>query len=151
MTEYGLLDSMCSKMEVEIRTGVYAGTVANGQEGKGFMLTYPVIDVQETGKQLRRTCDRKRVSPREIQEFLGLAALQSVYSWFQGRALPSLDNFYALSCYLGTRMEELVVTQGHSREVLVRDAARGFGRRQMAYYGFLVEAGGYTSPCTLKA
>lgn len=141
MTEYGLLDSMCSKMKAEIRNGVYGGAVASGQEGKGFMLTYPVIDVQETGKQLRRTCDQKRVSPKELQEFLGLAALQSVYSWFQGRALPSLDNFYALSCYLGTRMEELVVTQGRSREVLVRGAAGGLKRRQMAYYGFLVEAG----------
>lgn len=140
MTEYGLRDSMCSNIEVEIRTGGCAGVACDEQEGKGFMLIYPVIDVQETGKQLKRTCERKRVSAKELQEFLGLAALQSIYSWFQGRALPSLDNFYALSCYLGTRMEELVIPQHRSREVLVREAERGFGRRQLAYYGFLMEA-----------
>lgn len=130
---------MCSRIEVEIRTWGYTGNAAGGQKGRGFMLTYPVIDVQETGRQLRRTCDRKQVSPREIQQFLGLAALQSVYSWFQGRALPSLDNFYALSCYLGMRMEELVVPQHRSREVPVREDAVRRERRQLAYYGFLLE------------
>lgn len=140
MTKYGLLDSICSKLEVEIRTGVCEGVEAGEKEEKGFMLIYPVIDVQETGKRLKRTCDQRRISARELQEFLGLAALQSIYSWFQGRALPSLDNFYALSRYLGMRMEELVVTQGSSREVPVRGAARSLKRRQLAYYGFLLEA-----------
>lgn len=115
------------------------GVISGGQKGRGFMLTYPVIDVQETGRQLRRTCERKQVSPRELQQFLGLAALQSIYSWFQGRALPSLDNFYALSCYLGMRMEELVVPQHRSREVPVKEAVGGMKRRQLAYYGFLLE------------
>lgn len=130
---------MCSKMEVEIRTWRYRGDVADGQKGREFMLTYPVIDVQETGRQLRKTCDQKQVSPKEIQQFLGLAALQSVYSWFQGRALPSLDNFYALSCYLGMRMEELVVPQRRSREVPAREDTGRTERRQLAYYGFLLE------------
>lgn len=129
---------MCYKIEVEIRTWECEG-VTGEQKGRGFMLTYPVIDVQETGRQLRKTCDRKQVSPREIQQFLGLAALQSVYSWFQGRALPSLDNFYALSCYLGMRMEELVVPQRRSREVPVREDAGRMKSRQLAYYGFLLE------------
>lgn len=104
------------------------------------MLIYPVIDVQETGRQLKRVCERSRVTPKEIQNFLGLAALQSIYNWFQGRALPSLDNFYALSCYLGTRMEELVVPEHRSREVLVRDARRARERRLMAYFGFWLQA-----------
>ena len=88
-----------------------------GRKGCGFMQVYPVIDVQETGRQLRAECERRQVTPKELQEFLGLAALQSIYSWFQGRTLPSLDNFYALSCYLGIRMEELVVPKRRAREV----------------------------------
>lgn len=106
------------------------------RKGCGFMLTYPVIDVQETGRQLKKECERRQVTPRELQEFLGLAALQSVYGWFQGRALPSLDNFYALSCYLGIRMEELVVPRQRGREVAVRDALRALERRMTAYLGF---------------
>ncbi len=102
----------------------------------GFMFTYPVIDVQATGKRLRRACDRKRVSPREIQKFLGLAALQSVYGWFQGRALPSLDNFYALSFYLGARMEEIVVPRFKPKEMRLREMAQERKFRQIFYYGF---------------
>lgn len=139
-------------MELEVRSGGLGEPItvrlfelpweaAVGEQKEcGFMLVYPIIDVQETGKQLRRTCDRKRVSPREVQDFLGLAALQSVYGWFQGRALPSLDNFYALSCYLGTRMEELVVPKPRSREVRVWEMAWERKFRQMSYYGFCFQA-----------
>lgn len=140
MKEYGLWDRLCIMIEVELETGKCRRILAGEQKGCGFMLTYPVIDVEETGRQLKLECDRKQVTPREIQEFLGLAALQSIYSWFQGRALPSLDNFYALSCYLGTRMEELVVPENRSREVLVREATRGLERRMLAYFGFWLQA-----------
>lgn len=109
-------------------------------EGCGFMLVYPVIDMQETGRQLKMECERRQVSPRELQEFLGLAALQSVYGWFQGRSLPSLDNFYALSRYLNMQMEELVVPQRNGREIRVRDARRAMERRLMAYFGFCLQA-----------
>lgn len=122
------------------RTGNPEGTIVREQKGCGFMLMYPVIDVQGTGRQLKQECDRRHVTAREIQEFLGLAALQSIYSWFQGRALPSLDNFYALSCYLGMRMEELVVTDRRSREVPVRQANGVRDRRMMAYFGFFLQA-----------
>lgn len=140
MKEYGLLDRVCLMIEMEIGTGGFAEVIAGEQKGCGFMLTYPVIDVRETGRQLKLECDRKQVTPRELQEFLGLAALQSIYNWFQGRALPSLDNFYALSCYLGTGMETLVVPKGCSKEVLVREAARRLERRMMAYFGFCLQA-----------
>ena len=111
-----------------------------GKKGCGFMQIYPVIDVQETGRQLRTECERRQVTPKELQEFLGLAALQSIYNWFQGRTLPSLDNFYALSCYLGIRMEELVVPKRRAREVPVREAARAMERRMVAYLGFCLQA-----------
>lgn len=132
-----LLDNVYAMVEVESGT---EGVLEAERKGCGFMLIYPVIDVQETGRQLKRECDRRHVSPRELQEFLGLAALQSVYGWFQGRALPSLDNFYALSCYLGMRMEELLVPRRASREVPVRAANSRMERRMMAYFGFCLQA-----------
>ena len=101
---------------------------------------YPVIDVEETGKYLKAECDRRNISAKEVQEFLGLAATQSVYSWFQGRALPSLDNFYALSRYLGMRMEEMVIPQKRSREVPAREAKQSLERRLMAYLNFQLQA-----------
>lgn len=122
-------------------------TAGRGRDGtakrkeRGFMLIYPVIDVQETGKRLKRSCEHRQVSARELQEFLGLSALQSIYSWFQGRTLPSLDNFYALSRYLGVHMEELVVPRRRqSGEIPVWNANGRMERRQMAYYAFWLRA-----------
>ena len=123
------------------RTKRESDEVCNSK-GCGFVMVYPVIDVEETGRHLKRECERRNVSPKELQEFLGLAALQSIYGWFQGRALPSLDNFYALSRYLGMRMEELVVPQKLSKEIPAREAGRALERRVMAYIGFLFQAEG---------
>ena len=76
---------------------------------------------------------------KEIKQFLGLAAMQSIYNWFQGKALPSLDNFYALSSYLGTELDSLIVPQGRYQEhEILEDAS--FFRRQAVYFGFLLEA-----------
>ena len=34
---------------------------------------------------------------KEVQEYLDFGTAQSIYHWFNGRNLPSLDNLYALS------------------------------------------------------
>lgn len=155
MTGYGLWDFDCDRIEKQTgkdylpkkkRKGTslpeQGRSLLSGLKGCGFMLIYPVIDMEETGKQLKWECERRNITPKELQDFLGLAALQSIYGWFQGRSLPSLDNFYALSRYLGIRMEELVIPERNSREVPVRDAYQGLVRRMMAYFGYCLQAGG---------
>ena len=102
--EHGLLDSFFGIVEVESGTGGFGEVFGSLRKGSGWMLAYPVIDMQKTGLRLKRECEARHVTIPEIREFLGLAAAQSIYGWFQGKALPSLDNFYALSCYLGLRM-----------------------------------------------
>ena len=78
------------------------------------MTGYPLIDVLRTGQRLKEACIKKNIEAKEIKQFLGLAAMQSIYNWFQGKALPSLDNFYALSSYLGTELDSLIVPQGRT-------------------------------------
>ncbi len=68
-----------------------------------------VIDMKRTGKRLKAKCDRQGVTVRQIQEKLHIGSFQSVYSWFQGKTLPSLDNFYALAKLLGVPMESMIV------------------------------------------
>jgi hypothetical protein len=34
---------------------------------------------------------------KDIQGFLELSTSQSIYHWFDGRNLPTIDNLYALS------------------------------------------------------
>ena len=77
-------------------------------------MQYPVINVERTGKRIRRICERQGIDAREIQELMGFAARQSVYDWFRGKNLPSLDNLYALSRLLKVPMDKLVAASDQS-------------------------------------
>lgn len=58
---------------------------------------FPLIDKRETGINLRRIMDERGVGPKEVQEYLGLGCVQSVYRWLDGINMPTIDNLYALS------------------------------------------------------
>ena len=58
---------------------------------------YPVIDITKTGQNIKRIMQLKHFTVKDIQEFLELSAPQSIYHWFDGRNLPTMDNLYALS------------------------------------------------------
>ena len=102
------------------------------------MTGYPLIDVLRTGQRLKDACIKKNIEAKEIKQFWDWRRC-SLYNWFQGKALPSLDNFYALSSYLGTELDSLIVPQGrHQEHEILEDAS--FFRRQAVYFGFLLEA-----------
>jgi transcriptional regulator with XRE-family HTH domain len=58
---------------------------------------YPVIDVVKTGQNIKRIMKMRGLTVKDIQEFLGLGTPQSIYHWFDGRNMPTVDNLYALS------------------------------------------------------
>lgn len=58
---------------------------------------YPVIDMARTGQNIKRIMQLKGLTVKDIQEFLELGTPQSIYHWFDGRNLPTIDNLYALS------------------------------------------------------
>ncbi len=60
-------------------------------------MQYPVIDITKTGQNIKWLMQLKGFTVKDIQEFLGLSAPQSIYHWFDGRNLPTIDNLYALS------------------------------------------------------
>ena len=74
-------------------------------------MQYPVIDVEETGKRIREICDLRGIQAREIRDYMNFAAMQSVYDWFRGKNLPSLDNMYALSRFLEVSMDSLIIAE----------------------------------------
>ena len=69
---------------------------------------YLQINAAATGKNIRSIMEKKGLTIKDVQKFLGLSAPQSVYHWFDGRNLPTLDNLYALSELLCTPMDALV-------------------------------------------
>ena len=58
---------------------------------------YPVIDMAGTGQEIKRIMKMKGLTVKEVQKFLELNTPQSIYHWFDGRSLPTIDNLYALS------------------------------------------------------
>lgn len=57
----------------------------------------PIIDKKKTGVHLRRIMDARGLSVKDVQQYLGLGSVQSVYHWLNGISLPTVDNLYALS------------------------------------------------------
>ena len=57
----------------------------------------PVIDKKKIGIHLRRLMDERGLSVKDVQQYLGLGSVQSVYHWLNGLSMPTIDNLYALS------------------------------------------------------
>ena len=69
---------------------------------------FPLIDKRETGVNLRRIMDMRGITPKDVQEYLGLSCVQSVYRWTDGVNLPTIDNLYALSELLQIPIDAIV-------------------------------------------
>ena len=52
--------------------------------------------------------NRKGITVKDVQEYLGLGSVQSVYHWLSGRSVPSVDNLYALSELFRVPMDNLI-------------------------------------------
>lgn len=71
--------------------------------------TYPNIDMQRTGRKLKKMIEAAGYTPRMIQDYLHLSCVQPIYRWYKGQILPSVDNLFMLSELLDVHMEELLV------------------------------------------
>ena len=69
---------------------------------------FPLINKQETGVNLRRIMDMRGITPKDVQEYLGLGCVQSVYRWTDGVNMPTIDNLYALSELLQVPIDAIV-------------------------------------------
>lgn len=91
-------------------------------------MIYPVIDKKATGQRIRRRMDAMGISVRDIQNFLGLSCVQSIYHWLDGTSLPTVDNMYALSDLLQVPIDTLLVGSRSLREDEI------YGGRMLPYY-----------------
>ena len=72
-------------------------------------ITYPNIDMQQTGIKLKRIIESSSYTPSMIQEYLHLSCVQPIYRWYKGLILPSVDHLLMLSELLDVHMEDLLV------------------------------------------
>ena len=69
---------------------------------------YPHIDMYKTGQNMKNMMQRRGLTVRNLQEYLNLATPQSIYHWFEGRNLPTIDNLYALSALFHVPVDALI-------------------------------------------
>ena len=69
---------------------------------------FPTIDKLATGINLRRLMDEREITVKDVQKFLGLGCVQSVYRWLDGVSMPTIDHLYALSELLQVSIDAIV-------------------------------------------
>ena len=68
-----------------------------------------VIDIEKTGKHLKELCRQNGFTITDIQNVLYLKCPQSIYRWFNGETLPTVDHFIVLAYMMNLPVEELIV------------------------------------------
>ena len=99
-------------------------------------LQYPVIDMSATGRNIRRVMDSRSISVRELQKYLGLAAPQSIYRWFDGQSVPTIDNLYAMSELFRVPIDALI---SGNRQYVCPDESAAMADRVVLYYKKIME------------
>ena len=97
---------------------------------------FPLIDKRETGINLRRIMDDHNVSARDVQEYLGLGCVQSVYRWLDGISMPTVDNLYALSYLFQIPVDDMLCG---TRPKIFTGENQAQKKRLYAYYEKLNE------------
>ena len=92
---------------------------------------FPVIDKKKTGIHLRKIMDARGVTVKDVQAYLKLASVQSVYHWLNGLTMPTIDNLYALSELFQVPIDEMI--RGNRKE-LQRKPMRPKDERLHMYY-----------------
>ncbi len=72
------------------------------------MNSYPILDLEATGRQIKRIRTQKHISVLDICEYMGFENPQAVYKWQRGESLPTVDNLFALSRLLETPIEKIL-------------------------------------------
>ena len=91
---------------------------------------FPMIDKERTGIRLKYLMRAKGLTPRDIQKYLSLSCVQTVYRWLEGVNVPSIDNLYALAGLFRVKIDEMVV--GSRRQDFVLPDTRK--KRMFLYY-----------------
>ena len=110
--------------------------VCDARSGETHFPKYPVIDMAATGRNIRRIMDSRGIRVRELQKYLGLAAVQSIYRWFDGHSVPTIDNLYAMSELFRVPIDALI---SGNRQYVCPDESATMADRVVLYYKKIIE------------
>lgn len=90
---------------------------------------FPVINTRDTGNNIRRIMDMRGITAKDMQQYLNLGCVQSVYRWLDGVNMPTIDNLYALGELFQVPIDAIVC--GNRAPIAMSDAIE---RRLYLYY-----------------
>lgn len=70
---------------------------------------YPTIDMKATGMRIRRIMNQRKFTVKDVQKYLNLSSVQSIYHWINGQSMPTVDNLYALSELFQIPVDAMIV------------------------------------------
>lgn len=70
----------------------------------------PLIDLEQTGRNIRRVRQEADMSIETLQQIFGFKHPTAIYRWEEGRTMPSIDNLVILAFVLGASVDELIAT-----------------------------------------
>lgn len=97
---------------------------------------YPVIDKEKTGKRIRKLMEERCISVKDVRDYLSLESVQSIYYWFSGRNIPTIDNLYALSELLQVPIDAMICG---NREARNGKFVGGGSGRALVYYREIIK------------
>ena len=71
----------------------------------------PVINMEQTGKQIAELRKNANLTVNDIKEALALTTVNAVYKWQLGQTLPTLDNLVALAALFGCTINDIVISE----------------------------------------
>lgn len=72
-----------------------------------------VINIEETGKKLKKMFKERGLTAKYIQQQLELESVQSVYKWISPncKTLPSIDNLVLLAMLMDCQLDDILVLE----------------------------------------
>ena len=77
----------------------------------------PVLDLEATGTKIKTLMKQRGITPRQLQVLLDFPYVQTVYNWYKGKNMPTIDNLVVLAQILGVTMDDIVVTRMVEMEI----------------------------------
>lgn len=103
----------------------------------------PKLDIYLTGQNIKHIMRRHGLTVKKVQEYLGLQTPQSIYHWFYGKNLPTVDNLYSLSALFMMPMDDIV--RGNRSEIINLEIEDAVLRALIYCYKIKKEAAGTAS------
>lgn len=71
----------------------------------------PHFDIVASGARMRAIRQERKISVKQVMEYMGFESTQAVYKWEAGKCFPQADNLLALAILYHVSPMELLVEE----------------------------------------